>query len=197
MSSIALHACSVLLKINSDYTLMRVIFCPGINILNFFFFFPFFSPTRFPFSVFRVHFPLHSLSPERSQRDERSLSLQRNISISTAGRDCHRAETDKRNKPQSLWDEREWELMSRLLAFPQILGSHRLYVLFVRPPTPRRLTGISVGMTEEVHWLTCKQSQTSCSDNKSFNNRPKKEEHSMHFEFTSCTCPKNKAHYLL
>ena len=59
---------SMLLKINSDYTLMHVIFCPGINILNFFF--SFFS-SKVPFSVFRLHFSLHSLSPERSQRDGR------------------------------------------------------------------------------------------------------------------------------
>lgn len=42
----------------------------------------------------------------------------RNISISTAGRDCHGAETDKRNKPQSMWGWKRMGINEQVSGFP-------------------------------------------------------------------------------
>lgn len=66
MSSIALHTRSMLLKINSDYTLMRVIFCPGINILNFFFSF---FPNKV--SIFSLSLAFSSAQPQPWEISER------------------------------------------------------------------------------------------------------------------------------
>ncbi len=76
------------------------------------------------------------------------------VTSASAQQDRHGAETDKRNKPLSLWDETEWGLMSRYLAFLQIRSSHKLDVLFVHPqPLAGFLKEAQKWLTEEVHWL--------------------------------------------
>lgn len=94
-------------------------------------------------------------------RDLREMSgvSQRNISISAAGWECRGAETDKSNTPQSLWDKREWELMSLLLPFLQILSLYNVCVFFVRPNS---CCLVKISNDWGGHWLTSKQSQIIC-----------------------------------
>lgn len=77
-------------------------------------------PSRLPFSVSRRMFPPRRLNPRRVQTVEWSLAMKKNTTTTNHQHQHHRwtgtgLPLNKRNKPQSLPDKREWELMSRQL----------------------------------------------------------------------------------
>lgn len=59
---------------------------------------------------------------------------------------CHNFKDYKRKKPRSVWDEKEWELMSSYL---DVLSSHKRLVLFMQSE-PHCIPTSRVGMTERI-----------------------------------------------